>query len=437
MEGEVHGFGRLQPALLAAVLSLGSPAADPLETKARAFREALLERHLSREGLVLYRIDLRTIEADLERGTYPDLADGPTFTGLLAAGACGRASFESGEARAEALADADRALSGLELLMAVTGRRGLLARSVRRAPPPDGAPPRKKWLNGAPGYEDFSFRANVSMDQYANGLLPAVGLCAEHFPERTRALIVAAAEHLLRNRMRLVDPDGEQTRFGDLSPGSGFGFNSLAKLTGYGVFALSAALDPDPRWAEQRDRLRDESRVVARAKRTNLRVLGITNHSNDLMAWNLYRVLVPLARRTGDSALADLRGGMERTWRRVRDDGNAYFALVHCSLEPEACSEERLAEVRALLDAFPLEKRKLAPPDELARVPKRLLPGRKWVRLARNPVPIELRPVSSFEWKSSPYRLRRSVAPDVEYTGLDFLVAYWLYREVTGLGAPQ
>ena len=64
--------------LVAATSLLGAahraPAAQPLAEKADAFRQALLERHLSREGLVLYRVDLRTIARDLETGAYPDLA---------------------------------------------------------------------------------------------------------------------------------------------------------------------------------------------------------------------------------------------------------------------------------------------------------------------------------------------------------------------------
>ena len=40
--------------------------------------------------------------------------------------------------------------------------------------------------------------------------------------------------------------------------------------------------------------------------------------------------------------------------------------------------------------------------------------------------PIELRRVSSFEWKSSPYRLDSVPEPDEVYTGLDYLAAYWL-----------
>ena len=63
-------------------------------------------------------------------------------------------------------------------------------------------------------------------------------------------------------------------------------------------------------------------------------------------------------------------------------------------------------------------------------LPRRLVPGRKWKRLARELVPIELRPVSSFEWKSSPYRVQADSNPNTEYTGLHYLVAWWLYASV-------
>jgi hypothetical protein len=299
---------------------------------------------------------------------------------------------------------------------------------VRRVPPHRRA--RGVWFPGSGAYAGWYWRGNVSLDQYANGLVPAVGLCRRLFPERARALAVAAAEHLLAHEFHLTDPDGRPTRFGDLSWRSGWGLNSIAQLTSYALFSLAAELDPAPKYREWRDRLRDRYRVVARARTTNLRVLGITNHSNDLMAFNLYRVLVPVARETGDPALADLRHGLWRSWLRVREDGNAYLDLVFCELERDACSAGLLARAHALLAAFPLEKRKVARAEPPADVPVRLIPGRKWKRLAREIVPIEQRSASSFEWKSSPYRLARGAHPHTEYTGLDYLVAYWLYASV-------
>jgi hypothetical protein len=88
---------------LGVLLALAAGAsADPLEEKAIAFRANLVQRHLSPEGIVLYRVDLETIEQDLERGTYPDLADAPTFTGMFAATSCLRAELTFGEERREA-----------------------------------------------------------------------------------------------------------------------------------------------------------------------------------------------------------------------------------------------------------------------------------------------------------------------------------------------
>jgi hypothetical protein len=400
--------------------------ADVLAEKAQAFRDALVARHVAPEGFVIYEVDLRQ---PVTAGQQGALADTPTFTGLWAAASCDRAELESGAAREQALDDARRALDGLAFLMDVTGRPGLLARGVQLGPPPQERDERR-WFAGAAGFEAYAWRGNASHDQYANGLLPALAACRSLLPEPSRALARAFAERLLADSLQLVDPDGRRTRYGDLSPRAGYGFNSIAKLTGYGAFALAAELDPDPRWAQQRDRLRDRERVVDRSQRTNVRILGITNFSNDLMAWNLYRVLIPLARRSGDPALAALERGMRRAWKRVAQDRNAYFTALWCQLARAECGAELLEQVRDMLARFPLEKRRLAPAPELAELPRAWIPGRKWRRHARDPVPIELRPASSLEWKSSPYRISAAALPHLEYTGIDYLLAYWTYRGI-------
>jgi len=421
---------RVGTALCAALM--GSPGAGPqaaevaprdLSSKAERFRSSLLERHVTREGLLLYRIDLRSIERDLRRGTYPYLADTPTFTGLWAATACTQLSL--GIAPEQARQDAALALAGLRALMDVTGIQGLLARGMRRDEGRDVSGLRGDWFPGGPGYSSYVFKGDTSMDQYANGLLPAVAECAQAFPTEARALIRDFAKHLRDHELQLIDADGQRTRFGDLSPRSGFGLNSIAQLTAYAAFAWAVELDPEGGWSRERDRLRDVYRVVARGRRTNLRILGITNHSNDLMTWNLYRSLLPLARRQRDPAAVDLRHGMAIAYARVEPDANAYIDTLACSLEPGTCNLDRLLRARGELIRFPLEKRRLEPAAALREIPRRWIPGRKFERLASERVPIELRPASSFEWKSSPYRLARPAAPQVEYTGLDYLSAYW------------
>lgn len=429
---------RLLPAvcltpLLFANATLAGP--DPLAQKAERFRAVLVERHLSPEGVVLYKIRLDRLAEALEGGRFPSQSDTPMFNGIWAATSCVRAGVVTGPEREQALHDADRALSGLELLTKVTGRRGLLARLVRRADAPEEEnEARQKWYPGAPGYEAYRWRGEVSVDQYANGLLPAAWECRKFFPDRSRELVTAFADHLLAHGLEITDGDGDPTRFGDLSPGSGYGWNSIAQLTAYATFALAAELGTDPAYARERDRLRDERRVVARSRTTNFRIGAITNHSNDLMAWSLFRVLVPLARETRDPALPDLRHGMYRTWLRVRDDGNALFAALFCQLEPRDCDRAALEEARQLLAQFPLEKRIVGPDPRVASLPRRLLPGRKWRPLARDRVPIELRAPDSYEWKASPYRMDGGFAPNGEYTGLDYLSAYWVLRTVDATG---
>lgn len=423
-------------ALLVLLLSLcGSPSgsAQGLAEKAAQFRAALIERHVAPEGVVLYRIYLDRWREDHDRGRYKQVADTPMFNGQWAAASCTRARSEPDPA--EALADARTALDGLRFLMDVTGVQGLMARSIRRDEGREMRDRGTPWYPGAPGFERYVYRADVSADQYASGLVPAIAVCAEFFPERTRKLAVDFASHMLENDMRLIDARGKQPRFGDLSYRSGGGFNSIFQLTGWAAFVLAAELDDDPRWARERDRLRDVYRVPARSRLTNLEFFGFTNYSNDLMSWNLYRALVPIARRNGDPALVELRHGVHRARLRARGTGNAYFAAVLCSIEPESCDHEELASGRAVLEALPLDKRAMIPdPAALAALPRRWFPGRGWELEAREPVPIALRPRSSFEWKSSPFRITGRDEPNMEFTGIDFLAAYWLYR---GLPEPD
>jgi hypothetical protein len=423
----------LQCAPLCLLLLPASPASEEtaLRDKAAVFRQRL-EDHWAPEGVVLYRLRRSRTAQELESGRYPELADTPTFTGILAALSCARARVP-GE-REGGLADARRAIAGVRTLMEVTGRRGLLARAIRRdaGRTLDDLHSPEDWHPAAPPHQRYVFRGNVSQDQYANGLLFAVASCRDLLPDLAAPLAVDFAAHLLENGLRIVDVDGEATRFGDLRPLAAFGWNSVAQLTAYAAFALAEELEPAGPWRAAREELRDRWRVVARSRITNLRVLGITNHSNDLMTLHLLYALLPIARASSDPAYVDLRHALRRTWLRARRDGNPYFAALACHAEPESCDHRALADGLALLERFPLDKTRHALDPLLESLPLRLIPGRKGARLARETVPIELRPPSSFEWKSSPYRVEGSVDPDLQYTGLDYLAAYWLYRALPG-----
>ncbi len=413
---------RTQATFILILLFAAPSFASSLEQKAAYFRRDLYVHHLSPEGVVIYRVKSDGTD---KNARYPNLADTPTFTGQFAAAACTRATDANGESKHEALKDAALAMRGLAFLMDVTGEPGLMARAVRRGSAEN---ERGRWFSGAAGFENYVWRGDVSVDQYANGLLPALHACRPHFPSEVRRLLFSFITHLEEHDLHLVDPDGRPTRFGDLSWKSAGGFNSVFQLTAYAAYALAAAMDVDPRWRETLDRMRDRYQIPARSRRTNIRIGALTNYSNDLMSWNLYRVLVPLARELNDPALADLRHGLYRAALRGEPDRNPFFQLIFCRLEPADCEPSMLENARSLLERFPREKRTITPnPEALAALPLRWMRGRKWRRQARNTVPMELRSPSSFEWKSSPYRVRVGNHPSTKYSGLDYLVAYWLF----------
>jgi hypothetical protein len=52
------------------------------------------------------------------------------------------------------------------------------------------------------------------------------------------------------------------------------------------------------------------------------------------------------------------------------------------------------------------------------------------------PLPVSERPRGPFEWNQNPYRLDGPGRGTQEYSGLGYLVAYWLGRRVELVGGP-
>ena len=83
------------------------------------------------------------------------------------------------------IADAATALSGLELQMRGHRHPGP-ARALGAAQAADRTARRVSGMRRPATHAGWYWRGDVSMDQYANGLVPAIGLCRRLFPERTR-----------------------------------------------------------------------------------------------------------------------------------------------------------------------------------------------------------------------------------------------------------
>jgi hypothetical protein len=400
-----------------------TPPSLSLRAKAERYQARIAERHRMPDGVIRYRIAEGQAPAD-----YGDLPDGPFFTGLYLASQAFRLHAGDEAARAEVHA----ALDGLALLLDVTGEPGLLARWVARSLP---ARTRSVWTPSStrPGY---LFRGDVSKDQLA-GFACGLGVALALLPDdeiraRAHALAVPVAEHLQRNGMRIV-AGGEQTTHGDLRARVGLvfpvGVNALIAL----AVAKAAGAPPGD---DALSRALDDDGYLRAARAAHWRPPNYAKRVNDNMA---YASVLALLLLEGDAdRAAALRAIEGRLWGGVEGEHNAFFAGVHALATGDAAAR---SEARAALAEFPERKEEL--PVDLTRpgfeFEARWLKNSKGLPRAEEPVPLYLRPSGSNLWVSDPYALVGSLK-DVgrtDYSGVDYLLAYWLARSLGVVTAEE
>jgi hypothetical protein len=414
-----------------------------LREKEAGYTAQLLERHLTPDGVLDYHRPKAPRPPEEPR--YGRHADGPFHGGIL----LGTAALRYGATRERAhLALVSRALDGLELLEAVTGRPGLLARYASRDPAPFD-PARMHPTGGrraAPPLEAFVWRGDVSKDQYA-GVAFGLGAVMAHVDNaalraRAAALARRIAAMLEETGERLVDVDGERTTHGSLA--ARYGPVRIALHAAIVLAIVGVAADPDVPGGERAAayasdlRRRGWDRAVASGI-FNATILTIRNHVNDNMSFlALYGLIAP---ERDPRRRALYRRGLERAWAGVADEGTPFFDLVYA-----ACGGARAAEIgargRAFLKEFPDEKRcvpiDLRPHVGSLGLGRRCLNNRKGVPRVDGALPLYLRGTGSMLWVRDPDLLVSDLgeADDAWLTPTDFLEAYWLGR-AHGLIAPE
>ena len=409
--------------------------AEPLGEKAGRIERRLIERHLAREGLLVYRRADAPFEPT-QPDSYGSLSDQAMWTGaLLAAWSCKHAVTGAEADRALLL----RALHGLRLLHEVTGKPGLLARAAFPAAlngPRDADEERHP---AAAPHHGFHFRGDVSRDQYIGVLFgcattaTALGIDAEHgdpaIRELLRALVIPIADHIWRHDLRLVDVDGETTRHGDLRGfvwGLPIGPNAALCL---GFQRLALRLSGAPRFAAQYDALVRRRYPQALAW-TNFELLGKSNHNNDNMGMMGLYALVHL--ETGAGLLRHYDRSLARLWQFTRHEGNVLFHLAYASRFP--LPPPARFDVQENLRLFAENPRHL--PVDLRRrdeVEPAWFHNRRGVPQNRTALPLHCRSRSNFVWTACPFGLVSEYVPPGQCaSGVDFLLAYWMMRRHLG-----
>jgi len=383
-----------------------NPPKLSLKERAQAYQERLQDWHQMDDGLIIYR---RWGKDHPQLPGYGNLADGCFFGGVyLASQALRLAATGDPEAREQVLLS----LRALKLYAEVSGVRGLLARYFSPVKPDD-----DRWRKSQthPGY---FWRSDVSKDQYA-GYIHGLGVTLavvsdQEIRSQIAPLASAIADHLMENDLQIIDWDGERTTYGDLR-GRIIGVipNGVNALICLAIFKVAAESTGEQKYIDFYDKLvQDGYPGITRS--THFATLGTDDRVNANMS---YVALYPLLLLEDDEeVVGEVRKGALRTWSRVKEDHNAFFSFAHAAIVEEG--DEGKAKGRDAIFEFPDSK------DVLVLTTRQPEPGSKPA------VPLYQRPRNANLWVSDPTKLAGHLEDMgyVEFTGIDYLIAYWMGR---------
>jgi len=382
-----------------------SPPELSLKERARAYQERLESRHQMPDGLIRYRW---WEEEHPGLSGYGNLADGCFHLGIyLASQALRLAATDDSEAREQVLLS----LHAMKLYAEVSGKRGLLARYFSPVKPDD-----DRWLP-SPTHPEYFWRSDVSRDQYAgyvHGLGVTLAVVADpEIRSQIAPLAAAIADHLIDNKLQIIDWDDKRTTYGDLR-GRIFGIipNGVNALICLAIAKVAAESTGEQRYSDFYAGLVGDG-YPGIATWTHLSTFSQGKRVNANMG---YLALYPLLLLEDDQGIVQqLRKGARRMWPRVSEDHNAFFSFIHAAVVTDG--EEGKERGREAILEFPEGKVVLA---LTTRTPEQKL---------TQAAPLYQRPrTSSFFWVSDPRELGGELINmvNVELAGIDYLIAYWL-----------
>jgi len=406
-------------------LPLVSAATHDLSQKASWFEDKIRRQHLTPEGLLAYEID--STREEVHPTAFADMA-------IWSGGYLAAEAF-----RFQATGERDAAqrvflvASGINRLVEVTGKPGLLARALKRNDISGLMEP--KW-HASSVDSNLIWYADVSADQ-VDGVLFGAGVAydaLENVSERRLVANWASAivGHIVDHKMTIEDIGGARTRHGDFT--CGWRSEPLNCLVALSAVKVAHHVTGEERFARAYESLvaRGYARRAVSARRPWWERWTGVNHSDNNLAFLAYYNLI---RYEQDPVLLDLyRQSLRRAWSVVRREKNPFFTFVFHALVPQSeWDRTALYEAVDTLRRFPTERRSLAPnarPDQCIAAARDRF-GRKQ---ACEPVPIDERPQASMEWNGNPYRLEGGQDDRMAYSGFDYLLAYWLGRSQGFIG---
>ena len=450
---------------------------SPLHQKATYFHQDLLDKHWL-DGLYI------SIVPAAPPGTkLPHTVDQPgnvihagVWTGRYLAGV----GYQYAVTRDPAIRrHGGEILRALRILQEVTGKPGLLARGYVKGHGPvedwerNGADS-IEWHQGQGNYADYRWYGDVSVDNF-NAVLYGYSIYFDLAADSNQREFIAQdvdrlMTHLLDNHCRIVDVDGEVTRWGhvgiDPDPSRDDYYRKVYEASFRRTNTQDTAWRPSLRSSLMllpdlliADRLTGKQRyrqlydqIIARFKDNPDRVrdpgpfslerLARVNHSSEGQS---YEALYNLIRYEKDPELLKIyRQWVDGLWDMNWMEGNTLFVWMTRSLLPEyraptkpGVASANPADVAHGEEAtrFALDTLRLFPVDRVFRpVMNSLRPDIERNTFSRNealsarPIPINQRPLDNeYSWKGNPYQLDGWLKPTVTMVqfSCDDPLAWW------------
>lgn len=396
------------------------PARPPLYEKTASIEERMARRHLTEEGLLAYQVDSR-YEEDARPTAFADMA---IWTGCYLAAEAFRYKA-TGEK--EALARIEKLASAIDLLVNASAKPGLLARAVREK----GSFPLEPEWHPSPYDPKLLWLGDVSTDQ-VDGVLFGAGAAYDAVEDPTIKQMIsgwveAIVDNILNAGMIIEDVDGKQTKHGDLTCGLlSENLNCLIALSGLKV---AHHLTGEIRFERAYHELvrKGYAKKAVSARDPWWEAFTGVNHSDNNLAFLAYYNLIRYER---DETLLDIyHRSLRRAWSVVRHDRNPFFTYLYHAIAPPSTKEiAALDEAMDTLIRYPLDpmQRDVAHEKDVSCVS--FFRDGSDRRQACSPLPIDRRSPGPMEWNENPSRLEFSDFGPQVYSGLDYLLAYWLGR---------
>ena len=440
-----------------------------LAEKAAYFDEVAASRHLAGDGL-LRNLYLTESLDEVEKWYHVDNVI--LWSGMYLASQAFRYEVTHDSA---ALDNARTVVAALHQLTQVTNSSGLYGRSMYNPAVSYNtiAPDSSGWTDStAPGFEGWRFRNDVSKDGY-DGLMFGYAAALEHFDDEqlvndVKARVHEIVDHIISNRLQIVDTNGEVTEHGRMfqTAMDDFpGFNAM--LLSSWIKVAQTALDDNEldefyygclmRMREDADcSLLEEvsvleagygSYIESMEQYLNLFLPGCgQNYDNFDMC---YQAIYPLLRREHDPALRErllwvVRNNMfhsaDERCQSVDPIGNAFYTFSYAAVTEDGPDDPMLENaVNAAIcrmKEFPAEKFvraiSIGTQEEVCR-------SRNDHPVAAEVIPLDQFPFDNYLWRLDFFKIPEK---DVEenrrkiYSPEDYLVAYWMGR-LHGLIPPD